>query len=112
MTQQADPRLPLDAGTTAPGTPHLWSSPRRDAERLLGLPRRGRKVPDDRHHGDPVARRARRGGRRPGPAIDRTLADLDTLSTSRNQNTLSDAADRLQTGSQAMVTAATAAIGG
>jgi len=46
------------------------------------------------------------------PAIDRTLADLDTLSTSRNQGTLSDAADRLQTDSQAMVTAATAAIGG
>ena len=46
------------------------------------------------------------------PAIDRTLADLDTLSTSRNQSTLSDAADRLQTDSQAMVTAATAAIGG
>jgi hypothetical protein len=46
------------------------------------------------------------------PAIDRTLADLDTLSTSQNQSRLSDAADRLQTDSQAMVTAATAAVGG
>ena len=46
------------------------------------------------------------------PAIDRTLADLDTLSTTRNQSRLSDAADRLQTDSQAMVTAATAAVGG
>ncbi|MDT7745727.1 MAG: hypothetical protein QOE59_4805, partial [Actinomycetota bacterium] len=46
------------------------------------------------------------------PAIDRTLADLDTLSTTRDQSRLSDAADRLQTDSQAMVTAATAAVGG
>jgi hypothetical protein len=46
------------------------------------------------------------------PAIDRTLADLDTLSTTQNQDTLSAAADRLQTDSQALVTAATAAIGG
>lgn len=46
------------------------------------------------------------------PAIDRTLADLDTLSTSQNQSRLSDAADRLQIDSQAMVTAATAAVGG
>jgi hypothetical protein len=46
------------------------------------------------------------------PAIDRTLADLDTLSTSQNRSRLSDAADRLQTDSQAMVTAATAAVGG
>jgi uncharacterized protein DUF4190 len=46
------------------------------------------------------------------PAIDRTLADLDALSTTRNQSRLSDAADRLQTDSQAMVTAATAAVGG
>lgn len=46
------------------------------------------------------------------PAIDRTLADLDTMSTSQNQSRLSDAADRLQTDSQAMVTAATAAVGG
>jgi peptidyl-prolyl cis-trans isomerase B (cyclophilin B) len=46
------------------------------------------------------------------PAIDRTLADLDTLSTTQNQDKLSAAADRLQTDSQALVTAATAAIGG
>ncbi len=46
------------------------------------------------------------------PAIDRTLADLDTMSTSQSQSALSDAADRLQTDSQAMVTAATAAVGG
>ena len=46
------------------------------------------------------------------PAIDRTLADLDTLSTTQNQGKLSAAADRLQTDSQALVTAATAAIGG
>ena len=46
------------------------------------------------------------------PAIDRTLADLDTLSTSQSQSRLSDAADRLQTDSQAMVTAATTAVGG
>ena len=46
------------------------------------------------------------------PAIDRVLADLDTLSTSSSQSRLSGAADRLQTDSQAMVTAATAAVGG
>ena len=46
------------------------------------------------------------------PAIDRTLADLDTLSTTQNQSRLSAAADRLQTDSQALVAAATAAIGG
>jgi hypothetical protein len=45
------------------------------------------------------------------PAIDRVLADLDTLSTSSGQSTLSAAADRLQGDSQAMVTAATAAVG-
>ena len=46
------------------------------------------------------------------PAIDRVLADLNTLSTSSSQGTLTGAADRLQTDSQAMVTAATAAVGG
>jgi hypothetical protein len=46
------------------------------------------------------------------PAIDRVLADLDTLSTSSNQSRLSSAADALETDSQAMVTAATAAVGG
>jgi hypothetical protein len=46
------------------------------------------------------------------PAIDRVLADLNTLSTSSSQSTLTGAADRLQTDSQAMVTAATAAVGG
>ena len=46
------------------------------------------------------------------PAIDRTLADLDTLSTTQNQSRLSAAADRLQTDSQALVAAATAAVGG
>ncbi|NMO89281.1 DUF4190 domain-containing protein [Actinomycetospora sp. TBRC 11914] len=46
------------------------------------------------------------------PAIDRVLADLDTLSTSSSQSRLSAAADALQPDSQAMVTAATAAVGG
>jgi uncharacterized protein DUF4190 len=46
------------------------------------------------------------------PAIDRTLADLDALSTSQSQSRLSDAADRLEIDSQAMVAAATAAVGG
>ena len=46
------------------------------------------------------------------PACDRTLADLDTLSTTHDQDRLSAAADRLQTDSQALVAAATAAIGG
>jgi hypothetical protein len=45
------------------------------------------------------------------PAIDRVLSDLDTLSSSSSQSKLSAAADRLQTDSQAMVTAATAAVG-
>lgn len=46
------------------------------------------------------------------PAIDRVLADLNTLSTSSSQSRLTGAADRLQGDSQAMVTAATAAVGG
>jgi hypothetical protein len=45
------------------------------------------------------------------PATDRVLADLDTLSTTPDQSRLTDAADRLETDSQAMVTAATAAVG-
>jgi Domain of unknown function (DUF4190) len=46
------------------------------------------------------------------PATDRVLADLDTLSSSSDQSRLSSAADALETDSQAMVTAATAAMGG
>ena len=46
------------------------------------------------------------------PATDRVLADLDTLSTSSDQSRLSSAADALEADSQAMVTAATAAMGG
>jgi hypothetical protein len=46
------------------------------------------------------------------PAIDRTLADLDALSTSQSQSRISDATDRLEIDSQAMVAAATAAVGG
>jgi hypothetical protein len=46
------------------------------------------------------------------PATDRVLADLDTLSSTSDQSRLSSAADALVTDSQAMVTAATAAMSG